>query len=451
MPENVAFDRQALMKEVYGKSGSVLGDNNIALRLFPYDGSRKPGSKLKEHVWTSNIHGVTYAGRQEVPTLREPISAKGVNPEIVGSQLMLRARMGPLAAFSTQTNEQSFMNAVKAERRLLEKSTHLYLETKTLYDRNEWGLAVVEAKDNVAKSITVKAKSWAPAFWAQMTNAPVDIVGVTAANHVATAYTARAGAADMLVDHIEDTQASRKIFFQNPNPITAAVPDLSNVQVDDILIVNTALTGGALQDCVGLVAIARQDAGINHAGVDISRVYQMVPNFFDANQDVVDARMLIAATDRVIPKGGRGKFYGMVPTPVWTKLANDTLALRRLDQSYKPEYVNGVEGIQFLCQAGVLTVTPHPYMHDGRIVISPVAPMPAREPGQENPDLSGMPIRRVGECDIAFGYPGGATWDLPFIDNTAADERRVYACQAPYVVAPGHMTTIENFALTRWD
>lgn len=450
-PPSVAFDRAALVKQVYIDTKSVIGDNNIALRLFPYDGKAKPGENIQEHVWISNIHGVTKAGRQEVPNLRKPVAAQGVRPKINGSQLMLRAQMGPLAAFSTQTDEQSFEQAIRAERVLLDKSTDLYLELATLFDRNKWGLAVVEAVDDVAKSITVQAYSWAPALWAQMINAPVDIVLPTVTNHVVTAYTARAGAADMLVDKIEDTQTSRKIFFQNPNPHTAAVPDLSQVQVNDVVIINTALTGGAIQECHGLIAIGRQDAGTNHAGVDLSRVYQMVPNYIDAGGDVVDARMLIAATDRVIPKGGRGKFYAMVPTPVWTKLANDTLALRRLDQSYKPEYVNGVEGIQFLCQAGVLTVVPHPYMFDGLISIFPVAKMPPREPGQENPDLSGMNIRRIGEVDRAYGYPGGQTFEVPFLNETAAAERRVYACQAPFVTAPGHITEIGNFALTRWE
>lgn len=445
------FDPQSLLHRVYTESKNVLGANNIFQRLFPFQGSKKPGEELDEQVWYTNIHGATKAGRIAAPTLRKPVAAEGVNPRIKGSQIFLRSEMGTLAHFNTVTSEQAYERAVTAEKRQLDRSADLYVELAFIYDRSTNGLAKVEAVDDVNKSITVKAETWSPAMLAQLINAPVDLVLPTVANNVVTAYTPRAGAADLMIKRIVSNKTTRKIFFHNPQPLTGAVPDLSLVVLNDIMIFNTSLTAGVIQEAVGLLAISRQDAGINHAGVDIANVYQMQPNYFDAEGNVPDARLLLSAMELVIDKGGHGDFYACVPTPVFRTLAQDTMAFRRLDQSYNSaKFVNGVRGIQYEGQAGILTVTPHPYMMDGDMVIVPVKETPPAVEGQEGPDLGGMNIRRIGEVERAYGYPGGMTMQLPILQDKAASEQRVYTCQAPWVTAAGHITYINNFALTRY-
>lgn len=446
------FDSSTIVKRVYTDSKTVLGVNNICQALFPYDGTHKPGEDLREHIWYTHIHGPTIGGRQRAPSLRKPVAARGVQPAINGTQLIIRAQMGYLAKWQTLQTEQAFEEAMVAERRQLELSLRLYIEILLMYGRHEWGLAKVDAVDNVNKKVSITAPSWSPGLWGQLINSRVDIVLPTVTNNVATAYTARAGASDLQVDHIVDTASAREVWFTNPNEDTGIVPDLSLVQQGDIIILNTALTAAAIQEGFGLLAIFQQQAGTSHTGVNLSTVYQLQPNHYDAVGDVLDFGRILSATNQVIPKGGHGTFYALVPPHVHTALDTQMAGFRRTDSSYSSKkFVNGVEGIELVGQAGTTIVTPHPFMMDGKALILPVKQTPPMVEGQVNPDLKGVNIRRVGEVEAAYAYPGGEPMEIPFLQDVAADERRGYSSQAPLVSAAGHGVFVDNFLNTRWS
>lgn len=407
---NTASSLSALFQEVYLKSGMLdhRPDGAMLLRQVKFTGQETTtGGKVVVPVILTRENGFTYRKSDEDTAwaLEDSNRATIKRVEIIGTNMVLRSSINYEAAARAMKGKATFADGTELMIENMKESMEYRLEMQLLGGQTGVGTVGTATSTTVLK---VDVATWAPAVWAGIEGAKVEVFDATLA-------TLRGTASIVSVNMDPDDSAYRSVTLDTALTAPAA---------GDVIFFKSAfsVTDG-YQEFAGLRKILNTQTGNLF---NVPTTYPLWrPSRFNVNGALTITKILNALT-RLVSKGLRENVTVIVSPATWQSLVNpvvdpkDTSGARKIDSSYNEKKMTfGTEGIVIKGQNGTAEIVSHLFCGEGEAFIVPM-----------------KRLRRVGATDVTFNTPGNGTEFFIQMQNNAGYELRCYANQALLFDAP---------------
>lgn len=423
--ENTFATLNGWFKELYASSESrPLPKAAYLLKGVDFSkAERGVGNKYHMPVVLTHEHGVTMAGPSAGAfSLNAPVASVLKDATIEGTQVLLRSRLDYESAARAANTKASFGQATELLVKNMLESISKRLEIMMLYGRK--GIAVVNANNGGATTFVVSAVSWAPAIWAGMEGAKIDIT-----DSAVSAYSSSGSATNISVSSV--AFATRTVTMGT---------SLTLLATDIVWFYGAVTPGGSptYNEFYGLDGIIQETSSL--FGITNSTYNMFQGNTSDLSSAAMTVTNILAALlpsigkglmkDVVLicsPKGFQNLVNPLVDPKASTASTNTQVGATRLDRKGGASLELGSSSAKIMGNQGTIEIVPHLFCKDGDAFVVPMEH-----------------LKRVGATDVTFNTPGrGDEFFLQLPDN-AGFELRVYANQALFVETPGWCTKLKN-------
>lgn len=336
------LSNHAITKTVYGPDlGELPVENGVLGDILKWKDGGTLGDTFKFHAGLRRPQSATYAGSAggEV-TLADAVPGKTLQVEVTAYEMIMKDRIVTgLFHKARDSGPAAFRNATQLLLMNLMASAELRRELSWHYGQE--GLGVVSAIDTGV--ITITDASWSAATWDGLEGAVLEAFTTTAAS--ATQHNA-----DLTISNVN--LAAKTITVTGTSGAVVA---------GDVLYFKGARTTTGFNEMIGVHKLLNTVTGTVQ-GIDLAAYSRRRPNVKTSFGNPIfsgfqQANSLI--TGRGVSKVGTNL---LLPIDAFDRMADDMMALRRFDGSYKKTAVAGFEAIQVLTTLGVCTFIPDPYL-----------------------------------------------------------------------------------------
>lgn len=380
-------------RSVADKVNKLMPSTAIIQKLIPeIEAREKLGREYLQPVALTFEHGVTY-GDGTAFTLNDPIAGVYTEAKVTSDPVVLRSQVSQSAANRMANDEKAFLNWAALRAEVMKSSLAKRAELAMLYGKS--GLATLasatDGGTDVATFVITDA-TWAAAIWGGMEGASIEV---------------RNGASLVATATITSVDAENKSLV-----VAGTESELDNVTTGYKLY----FKGSYANDMYGLDSIITNSGTLfNISASD----YQL----WKGNSHIITGGLtfgkILAAVSKPVARGGLDQdVIALVPSKSFEDLNAEYAAYRTTDASYKAaKGMNGVQSIQYHCQAGMIDVVPHPFVKEGEAFVMPKDA-----------------LKRIGATDITFNTGAGSSGEAEFflpLNGAAGYELR---CQYDFAV-----------------
>lgn len=377
----VVSEMTGLFKEVYASKEErvvPIGETTCADMFSYVPAAQREGDKYVQPVILSRSHGVTFNTDGSAYSLNAAISPISQKAEVQGVNCLVRERVSYpaiLKALKAQGAEKrrAFVSATQYAVESLLESAAFYREVQMLHGggsgseaANVGGIGLIDAQvtDNGTTQVySIQAASWAPALWAGMLNARVDI-------HDAGTYaTKNVNSATITAVDCENKQIT----------LSGVEAELDTLASGDVIVFEDARA-------VEMAGLSRfiTNTGTLH-NIDASTYDLWGGNTLAAGSAAFTFAKLLSAVRLGVNKGLKEDACAIVSPATWDNLMNNLSALRRYSDKAGGSIEQGSKALTFFSQNGMVSVKPHLYCKEGEAFVGPH-----------------KRVKRVGASDITF-------------------------------------------------
>jgi hypothetical protein len=389
-----------LFKTVYADSiVNLLPDFAILTKKVPFRPSEKIGRHFEVPVKLQYENGFSYsASGGGAFNLNGAANGVIAMAQVNASQMVLQSQIDYESAFKAAAGgKQAFLDATQAVVENMRDSFAKRQELACLYGGT--GLSTIGSVSGSggAATITPSAGTWAAGIFVGMVGAGLDAYnGSTKINTNAPLVITSVSIANKTVS------------------VSGNSTDIAALSANQVLY----FAGAYAQEMTGLDGILSNAGtlfGINAATYELWKSTQY------AVGGAISMETALLAASQAVPLGLKEKTTLMLAPDRWTTLNNNIAALRRLDESYKMQVENGVEGITYHGVSGAMEIVSHPFVKEGD--------------GFLIPDKR---LVRVGSTDVTFRRPGNPNSFWRELEQQAGFELRAYSDQQIFLEAPSY-------------
>lgn len=352
---------------------NLVPTSSIIQKMTPkLSAATKTGRKFLWPVALTNENGVTY-GDGTAFDYEADVAAVYDEIELDSNPCVLKSRVSLAAANRMANEESTFITHMSLRAGNMKESLMKRAEISSLYGKS--GLGKISGNPSVdtgptpdQATIIITDATWAPGIWGGMEGSLLEV--------------------------------------RNGSSKVNAEGDLTLVSVDYEN--KTIVVGGSNQDCTDLAdgydiffkgSYTNDFYGINAQLTNTGTLFGVPAatyQLWKGNSYAVTGALTLSKALRGVAKAvGKGGLSEdsvlLVSSTTYEGLNSDLAALRVLDSSYKTSKgENGVSGIEFHSQAGVIKIVAHPMVKEGEAFLLP-------EKG----------LKRVGATEISFGFGDG--------------------------------------------
>lgn len=408
--ENTTTTLTGLFKEVYGPDIiKIVPEANRLVKGIKFSEAEKLGKQYNRPVLLTQENGVTYAGADAGAfTLNGPLNAVMKNATLNSSQLLLQGRIDYEAAAKASKGKEAFADATELLVKNMLETIAKRLEIMFLYGQT--GIGAVNANTSSSTTFVVSAASWAPAIWAGLEGAELEIFSADGTTKRGT------------------THVVSSVAFSTR---TVTLASAATLTATDLVFFRSATTttGSAFShnECAGVDAILTTSG--NLFGISNSTYSLWKGETYAAGGALTPTKLFTAVT-QCVSKGLMEDTVAYVSPKAFQNLANpfvDTGSsnARRVDASYSKNLEVGAESITLYGPAGKMVVQPHLFVKEGEAFVLPL-----------------KRFKRVGATDVTFNTPGRGDEMFIQLQSNAGYELRCYANQALFCEMPGRCVKI---------
>lgn len=410
---NTTATLAGFFKQVYGDDVKALVPSLAILsKRIPFLQSEMLGDYFNLPVDLSAENGVTYytSANEGSTTLLAANAGQMKNAQVQGSNMVARSRIGyaALASAAAANDVKSFGKASAWVVKRLAASLIKRLEIQLLHGQKGLGVVASYGTTTATTAVCVISdEQWAAGIWAGSEGATLD------------AY----AAAD-LATKLNPTGALTITAVDVPNKsitISGAAGDITAV----IGAASTTFfweTASAATEFAGLDKILRNTGSL--FGIDAASYSLWASNVYSTTTGTPSMAKINAAVSMTASFGNSKDVIAVVSPKVFEILNSDQAAQRLYDSSYDPSQAqNGMKGIKFYGQTGVIEIVPDLFQKDGLIHIFP--PEEAHRPGATDCTF----LKRFGDASESLILENA---------DSPSSEMRAQSNQALLLEAPRH-------------
>jgi hypothetical protein len=415
--ENTVNTMNGWFKEAYAKAPLKLVPEATYLmkniKFNPSDGGL--GNVYHQPVVLTMEHGITYAaGKSGAFALNAAVASVLQDAQVEGTQLLLRSRIDYETAARAAQSKVSFGSATELLVENMLESISKRLEIMFLHGRSATGIGTVKTTTAASTSFVVADAEWAPALWAGMENAKIDVF--------APAYATLRGTYTIASVNLETQTIT----------LTAA----ATLTANDVIAFAGAVIAGApptYNECAGMDAIIDIGTGTNLFGIN-PQAYTL---WKGSVYDVAGAMTVTKVLKGLLVAIGKGLLEDVVllVSPAgFQSLVNPAIdpaaagGVRKVDASYNGAKLEvGSDNAVIRGNQGKITLVPHLFVKQGYAYA-----------------VSLKHFKRVGATDITFNTPGRGDEFFLQLQDAAGYELRVYANQGLFCDSPGRLTKFKG-------
>ena len=375
--------------------------------------------KLSNIKGVTNEHGFTYAAASAGAfSINTPIAAVHQDAQVSGAQVLLESRIDYESLGRAQDNKRAFEKVMDLVVRNMINSIAKRVEIECLFGGNastSVGIGRI-LSSTVAPATTstlvITLASWSAALFAGLENAQLD------------AYT-NGGAGGIPGTLVNTTQAlviSSVVVSTRTVVVTGAAADIAALAANNYLY----FRGAFGNEATGMCTIAANTGTLFNIAGGTYSLWQ--GNTIDAGSGAMTMQAVFDSLDGPVARGLDEPICYYVNPRTWTDIMNDLAALRRFDGSYnKTKGADGFQKIEFYSQSGMIEITPHKYMPEGRALAFPKSQ-----------------CKRLGSTDVTFKAPGTQDEFFYQLPSNAGVGIRCYTMFAPFCNTPARCVLVTN-------
>lgn len=417
---------EGLFKEVYaGKEERLVpsGETTCA-DMFKYvPSSQREGEVFSQPVILQRSHGVTFNTDGSAYTLNEALSTISKPAKINGITMLFRETVSYPAIEKALQNKsggaavRAFVNATSYAVENAMESAAFYREVELLYgggagsEAAAVGIGTVNSRTDdsgTTQTFELTAASWAPALWAGMLGAKVDI------HDAAAVGTKNVSGATVTAFEVDLKQVT----------LTGVEAELDTVAAGDLFY----FFGTQGLEMSGL------DRSITNTGtlhtISAATYNLWKGNTFAAGSAAFNFGKLLAAVRKGVNNGLNEEACALISPATWDNMLNDLSALRRYSDKAGGKLEQGSKELAFYSMNGTVYVKPHLYCKEGEAFVGPH-----------------KKCIRVGSHDIKFAPDVNGNYMISR-DNIAGIDIRVHCNQNLLVQTPAKWTKVTGIVNT---
>jgi len=382
-----------------------------------FDADRKPGGTYHQPVLLRYEQGFTYeASGVDAVTLDLAVAAESKDATILGTQQILRSRVGYEAAARAASDKQVFRRITETLVENMWEASSKRLEINLFNGQRALGKIA-----SIAGSVlTITTAEWAPGNWSGMENAKI-----VASSSVAAATTMRG---------TDTTNGdSMTITAVDLDARTVTVGTLTTGTVaGDFLWWKTSRTNTGFKEFLGLDGVANSSGSL--FGIDNTSFSLWKPTSYAVGSTSLTFQHVNKLLARAMSKGLDDDTILYINPSTWADLLANEVAVRRHNEGGRANYKVGANGIEFYTQTGMVTIKASTYVKEGYGYL-----------------IDQKKYKRVGATDITFRIQSPASLNEFFLHDPSvtAYELRNYSNQALFTKSAGRtalLTGIVNAA-----
>jgi hypothetical protein len=418
-----------LFKQVYSSEvRDAIPQFAILQGRIPFSKAQLLGDKFHLPCVLADEHGFTYGGNTAANyTLNNGIAMQLQDAQVPSYELTLQSGISYGAVSRAQNRgEQAVESAVRLLIERMKASSAKRVEIEMLYGQSIGGLGILASGtgSGTTRVYTFATGTFASGIWAGMENAQIDVyyntgtTGVQLNTNAAVVITAVSVANNTIS------------VSGNSSDLTAIDGQLGSTSGTSATVYFYGAYGNEM---IGLQTI------LNNSSSSLFNISAATYNLWAGNQYSVGSAQLtmgktLAGLATAVARGLMDDAALFIHPTSFSNLVADIAAQRRYDGSYKSKKAsNGVEGIEFYFQGGMLEIIPH-------AMVKPA-------------DGFALPLdmaKRVGSTDISFrGEMVGGEMEYLF-QNTSTNgwTARSYTDQSIFIEAPAQTVYFQNIVPT---
>jgi hypothetical protein len=408
---------QNMYKEVYGDDASFVKASEEERQLqeaFPFQAGDKPGDKYVEAIRMSGEHGFTF---------RQSGVQRNFNPS-VALRIERATFLGKILEFTSTAEIDAVARAVQGGRQAFKDTIGVKQEAMrdALIKHTEWSLlnggrdlgviASVAAGSSAAeKVLTITEGSWAPTFFAESENMPLDIYDSTSGVLSGTAVR-RSSGTDKFTIVSFDMDARTLTVLADDSTDWAAV-----VAGDRLWRYSSYLN-----EDLGIIGITADQSGELFLE-DPDRVYGMMKGVVDDEGGALTFARVKKMVARIARRSSRKAKFNVRVSPLqWYALDIEASGSRNYDSSYRKTATNGFSSIEFDSPYGLISIIGHAFMKDGEAHVS---------------DDRVFSRRGVSDIDFTVFSQNGEKYNYTVLQERNAVQWRAFSQQGMFSKMPG--------------
>lgn len=272
---------------------------------------------------------------------------------------------------------------------------------------------VVGASLNAGQTCPITIQSWAPGFWARMTNGLVDVYAANGTTVIETQVVVTAVNPDY--DPAGSPVAPNLLLTKSGSAAVVAVGH------------RIVPSGWAQTSCVGLETQLKNTGTL--FGIPANTYSVWKPVRYSNASGTLSRLKILALMARMFPNGTRNGGNLYVSPPVFADLAEEADTLQRF-VSEEEVKIQGANKLLYKSPAGVVTVKLHAMMKYGQAMFIPKGA-----------------AERVGSSPTTFRGEGDE-WFFLELPSNAGSQIRAISNQSPFVRMPNRCAFISNITPT---
>lgn len=422
---NIVSTLTGIFKERYAdKVVDLIPDGVVFLNDVPFvQEDKQIGNLYHQPVIVTNEHGFTYAGASAGAfSINTPIAAVHQDAQVSGAQILLESRIDYESLGRAQDNKRAFEKVMDLVVRNMINSMAKRVEIECLFGGNTSTavgigriLTSVVAPATTA-TLVIRIESWAAALFAGLENAQLDCYDNNGAGGIPS--TQRNTNAALVVSSV--TVSSRTVV------VTGNAADIAAIATDDYLY----FRGAFGNEAIGMNTIVQNTGTLFNIAGGTYSLWQ--GNTYDAGGAAMTMQKVFASLDGPVARGLDESICYYTNPRTWTNIMNDLAALRRFDGSYsKTKGADGFQKIEFYSQSGMIEITPHKYVPEGRAIAFPKSQ-----------------CKRLGSTDVTFKAPGTEDEFFYQLPSNAGVGMRCYTMFAPFCNTIARCVAVSNIVNT---
>lgn len=369
------------------------------------------GNKYHQPVLLTSEHGVTYADKASGAfALEAAVASVLKDATIEGTQIVLRSQMDYEAAARAANSKASFGDATGLMVENMLMSISKRLEIMFLYGQTS--VAALTSSGAVT-ALVVSAASWAPAIWAGMEGAKIEVVDSTGA-------TSRTSGNGRTISSID--LSTRTIN------VSSAV-GAGHQSGDLVYFFSSMVAGPTYKESLGLDSIATTSGTL--FGI-VNSTYQLFKGSSYSVGGALTVTKILSGLLTAIGKGLMEDVVVLCSPKAFQGLVNPTIdpgaqggstnvkVGANVNQNRSDKMVFGASEIEIIGNQGRIKIVPHLFVKEGEAFAFPL-----------------KRLKRIGATDVTFNLPGRGDEFFLHLPSNAGFELRAYANQALFCETPG--------------
>lgn len=330
--------------------------------------AEKTGRKFLWPVALTLENGVTY-GDDTAFSYNDDVAAVYEEIEIDSTPVVLKSRVALSAANRMVSSKRSFITAMSLRSGNMKESLTKRAEIECLYGKTGIGVISAVSDSSGTNLLTLTDASFAPGIFGGLEGSLLE-----ARNSGGTKINTNADLVISIVD-----VANKQIT------VTGNATDTAALSAAHLLYFK-----GAYSNSMNGI-----DKQLTNSG-SLFGISAATYDLWKANTVAVSGNLtmskVLEGVAKCVGKGGLAEEAVLLcSSRTFEKLNSDLAALREYDSSYDPKKAeNGVEGIRYRAQSGIVEIVAHPFVKEGEAFLLPKGAM-----------------KRIGATEITFGFGDG--------------------------------------------